>query len=288
MKKEQISRIIFYVAGLLTLALGIILNTKSDLGVSPIISVSYSISSILQLNFGNMTFALYTTFVIIEMFLHTATAKEQKKPLPLLLGMDLLQLPLSLVFTRFMNLFTAYLPSPSNSFLSKFLMLISGILCTGIGAAMSLDMRIIPNPGDGIVQAIADCLHKPVGFTKNCFDLFNISLTICISLIFAHKLIGIGIGTVLSVLGVGRIIALFQHLFLEKITKTAGLSQSLLPLHRQWYPSLLSVTKHQVHRVYDSFLSLPNSTRYALACSADIASRVCRRFRISGSESPNS
>lgn len=224
MKKEQISRIIFYVAGLLTLALGIILNTKSDLGVSPIISVSYSISSILQLNFGNMTFALYATFVIIEMFLHTATAKEQKKPLPLLLGIDLLQLPLSLVFTRFMNLFTAYLPSPSNSFLSKFLMLISGILCTGIGAAMSLDMRIIPNPGDGIVQAIADCLHKPVGFTKNCFDLFNISLTICISLIFAHKLIGIGIGTVLSVLGVGRIIALFQHLFLEKITKTAGLS----------------------------------------------------------------
>lgn len=32
---------------------------------------------------------------------------------------------------------------------------------------MSLNMRIIPNPGDGIVQAIADFVHKGVGITKN-------------------------------------------------------------------------------------------------------------------------
>lgn len=87
---------------------------------------------------------------------------------------------------------------------------------------MSLDMRIIPNPGDGIVQAIADCIHKPVGFTKNCFDLLNITITISVSLIFAHKLIGVGIGTVVSVLGVGRVIALFNHLFLKRMVAAAG------------------------------------------------------------------
>lgn len=42
---------------------------------------------------------------------------------------------------------------------------------TGIGAALSLNMRIVPNPGDGIVQAIADCTRKSVGFTKNCVDI---------------------------------------------------------------------------------------------------------------------
>ena len=47
--------------------------------------------------------------------------------------------------------------------------LIAGIVLTGIGAAMSLNMRVIPNPGDGIVQAIADFVRKPVGITKNCF-----------------------------------------------------------------------------------------------------------------------
>ena len=86
---------------------------------------------------------------------------------------------------------------------------------------MSLNMRIIPNPGDGIVQAIADCIHKPVGFTKNCFDLFNICITISVGLIFARKLIGVGIGTVIAVLGVGRVIALFNSLFMVKMTALA-------------------------------------------------------------------
>lgn len=87
---------------------------------------------------------------------------------------------------------------------------------------MSLNMRIIPNPGDGIVQATADFIRKPVGFTKNCFDLFNICITISVGMIFAHKLVGVGIGTVVAVLGVGRVIALFNYLFMKKMTETAG------------------------------------------------------------------
>ena len=218
MKKSTTFRWIFYAGGLLILAMGIILNTKSGLGVSPIISVAYSISTIWNLNFGNTTFGLYTVFVIIELLLHTCHNYRQrreenhaldastKKSLPLILGMDLLQLPLSLVFTRFMNLFSSWIPAPEQVGM-RFVVLLCGIILTGIGAAMSLNMRIVPNSGDGIVQAIADTIRKPVGFTKNCFDLCNICITITVSLVFAHKLIGVGIGTVVAVLGVGRVIA---------------------------------------------------------------------------------
>lgn len=212
MKKEHIYRGIFYVAGLLILALGIILNTKSGLGVSPIISVSYSISTIWELNFGNTTFLLYTVFVLVEMVIHLIR-KEQK----MILLLDALQLPLSLIFTRFMNLFSAWIPAAGDGLRVKLPMLIAGIVLTGIGAAMSLNMRIIPNPGDGIVQALADCAGKPVGFTKNCFDLFNICITISVGLIFAGQLVGVGLGTVLAVIGVGRVIAAFNHLFMDKM-----------------------------------------------------------------------
>lgn len=226
MENNRKWRGIFYILGLLFLALGIILNTKSGLGVSPIISVSYSISTIWDLNFGNMTFVLYGTFVIIEILLHMLQNRKGRlsngKPLGKLLVMDLLQFPLSLVFTRFMNLFAAWIPQPSHALISKLCVLALGIICTGIGAAMSLNMRLIPNPGDGIVQTIADCIHKPVGFTKNCFDFTNICISISISMIFAHKLIGIGIGTVAAVLGVGRVIALFNHLCMKKMTEMAG------------------------------------------------------------------
>lgn len=233
MKKSTTFRWIFYAGGLLILAMGIILNTKSGLGVSPIISVAYSISTIWNLNFGNTTFGLYTVFVIIELLLHTCHNYRQrreenhaldastKKSLPLILGMDLLQLPLSLVFTRFMNLFSSWIPAPEQVGM-RFVVLLCGIILAGIGAAMSLNMRIVPNPGDGIVQAIADTIRKPVGFTKNCFDLCNICITITVSLVFAHKLIGVGIGTVVAVLGVGRVIALFNKMCMKKMVTLAG------------------------------------------------------------------
>ena len=76
MKKSTIYRAIFYIAGLLILALGIVLNTKSGLGVSPIISISYSVSVIYGLNFGNATFGLYAVFVAVEIMLHLIRRPE--------------------------------------------------------------------------------------------------------------------------------------------------------------------------------------------------------------------
>lgn len=240
MKKSTIYRILIYTAGMLILAMGLTLNTKAGLGVSPIISVSYSISEITHHNFGNMTMLLYCSFVVVEIILHLFREKRYEKEShnmlehankvdrKLIFIMDLLQIPLSIIFTRFLNLFSAVLPVFSEQYnhtvkqwILRFLVLLLALLLTGIGAAMSLNMRIVPNPGDGIVQAIADCIHKSVGFTKNCFDLFNVTLTIIISLVCTGRLHGVGIGTVLAVIGVGRTIAIFNHFTKEKLTKLA-------------------------------------------------------------------
>ena len=238
MKKQTVCRALFYILGLLILAMGLTLNTKAGLGVSPIISVSYSVSQIYQLNFGNTTLLLYCIFVVVELILHGVGRKGK-----LVLLMDLLQIPLSLIFTRFLNLFGGLLPSfSSDSWQDQFpwhrvrrrhvvravtyvtaLVLVLAIICTGVGASMSLSMRLVPNPGDGIVQTIADCIGKPVGFTKNCFDLFNITITITLGLVLAGHLVGVGIGTVLAVIGVGRMIALFQHLAGRKIAALSGM-----------------------------------------------------------------
>ncbi|HIR60542.1 MAG TPA: hypothetical protein IAB37_03095, partial [Candidatus Faecivivens stercoravium] len=142
----------------------------------------------------------------------------------LILVKDILQFPLSLVFTRFLNVFSGLIPDFSDGhFALRLAVLILAIICTGIGAALSLNMRIIPNPGDGIVQAIADCINKSVGFTKNCFDLLNICITFTIGMVFTGGLVGIGIGTVLAMLGVGRVIALFNHFTYYQIGRMTGL-----------------------------------------------------------------
>lgn len=243
MNKHMINRIIIYVAGLIILALGIILNTKSGLGVSPIISVSYSISHVNGFNFANTTLAMYAVFVVIETILHVimnmrnrknkvnnvALAPANKNSLKYIILTDILQFPLSIAFTRFMNLFAVLLPdfSPKGTntvshFIVQLIVLFAALVLTGVGAAMSLNMRIIPNPGDGIVQTIADFCGKGVGITKNCFDIFNVLLTTSIGLILAGHLVGIGVGTILSMIGVGRVIAVFNYFFGEKMIKAAG------------------------------------------------------------------
>ena len=241
MKKPVFYRILFYAIGLLVLALGLTLNTKTGLGVSPIISVAYSISEIFNHNFGNMTLALYSLFVVIEMILHLirdrkytkeadgALSHAGKSDLKFILLMDFLQLPLSLVFTRFLNVFSAVIPNlysdrPSTAveMAIRVIVLVIAIILTGIGAAMSLNMRIVPNPGDGIVQAIADTIHKSVGFTKNCFDLTNITITIVLSFVFAGHLVGVGVGTILAMIGVGRTIAVFNHFAYAEMKKLAA------------------------------------------------------------------
>ncbi len=205
-----------YLIGMLTLAFGIILNTKANLGVSPIISVAYSVSEINHLNFGNTTLALYILFVILEFPLKGKNYQ----------WIDLLQIVVSIIFTRFVNLFNA-LPINPTALWSQLLVLFFGITLTGIGAALTVDMELIPNPGDGIVAAVAGRIKKPLGFSKNLFDSLMITTTFFIGLATGNLWVGIGVGTVLAVIGVGRVVALFNHLFLDKARKLAGLESSV-------------------------------------------------------------
>lgn len=58
MKELKYKRIGNYLLGLLILGCGIYLNTKTQLGVSPIISVAYNIAYLTHIPIGVMTFYL--------------------------------------------------------------------------------------------------------------------------------------------------------------------------------------------------------------------------------------
>ena len=210
---KNAARAVFYFLGLIILSLGIILNTKSSFGVTPIISVAYCLSLIHNWNFGNASFVMYCVLAVIE---YVVKGKNFRP-------IDLLQILLSVILTRFFNLFGALLPDVK-SLSMRILCLILGIAFTGIGAAMNVDTRLIPNPGDGIVQAIADRLGQKMGNVKNVFDLFCVALTAVIGLVSTGHLIGIGIGTIAAMIGVGRFIWLYNHFFQKTQQKLTGVT----------------------------------------------------------------
>lgn len=206
-------RWLIYSGGMAVLALGITLNTKTGLGVSPIISVAYSVSQIFSLNFGDMTFLLYILFVAVQLALRDKGERAA----------TLLQIVVSLIFSRLLNLCDALLPydSRSHSLFANLLLLAAAIILTGLGIAMTINMRLFPNPGDGIVQAITDKIGKDQGMTKNIFDIGCVCATAVVGLCFGGKIIGIGIGTIAAMIGVGRAVALFNQ---DKMLAAAGMA----------------------------------------------------------------
>lgn len=217
----NILRILFYAAAMVVLAFGLTLNVQTGLGVSPIISVAYAVAEVSGLNFADVTFALYSVFVAAEVVIHSLILRMGRVQL----AKDLLQLPLSLVFTRFMALFQMIIPDVSQfPMWARISLLIAAVAATGIGAAGSLAMDIVPNPGDGIVNAIAGLAGWSVGFAKNAFDAFNVVLCCIIGLLFEGRVVGIGIGTLIAVAGVGRVIALYKRTVGDMIVDAAGIA----------------------------------------------------------------
>lgn len=230
-KGRLLIRWVIYLAGMVILAIGLTLNTKTGLGVSAILSVSFAISEIWTLNFGNITLVLYALFVVIQMLLHGLCPKTRAgRRLGTVLLLDALQFPLSLGFTRVINLVSALVPVLSEayagrflgSFVGRVLFLLLAVVLTGIGAAMTLNMRIVPNPADGIVQTLAEATGKTVGFTKNWFDLLNVCINLILGFVFAGGIVGVGLGTVVAALGTGRVIALVNRICGSQMKTAAG------------------------------------------------------------------
>lgn len=205
-------RVFFYTLGMMCLACGVTMNTKTGLGVSCIISIPYSISTIWELDFGNITLIVYTVFVIVQfMIMRKVTLKVA------------LQLPLSIVFTRFLNLFSSLIPSMEGSIIKGILLLAAAIMITAVGIILTVRTDFVPNPGDGIVNEIARAAGLSLGLTKNIFDISSVVITCIISMLAVHRVIGVGPGTVLTMIFLGRAVALFNWLILRPVMKLCGI-----------------------------------------------------------------
>lgn len=212
---KQLNRWCIYIVGMCMLAAGLSLNAKTGLGVSPIISVAFCVSEVFHLNLGDMTFVLYALFVAAQLPL-----KDKKERFAVLL-----QLIVSLAFSRVINLCGMLITYDHtlHGLPVNLAVLVLAIFLTGAGVALSINMRLIPNPGDGIVWAIAQKTGWAQGLTKNIFDISCVAVTCVIGFVVAQPFIGIGIGTVFAMLGVGRVIAVINRLAGKKMLAAAGL-----------------------------------------------------------------
>ena len=178
----------------------------------------FSVSEITGLNFAALAFVMYALFTVIEIWLEGDRRNK----------IDWLQIPYSLLFSMLLQLYdTAYdaLGITLNGFIPRFIMLIIAVALVGIGVSMSVSMKLLPNPADGLAREVGIKLKRGLGLGKNAIDITSVAITCAIGLISVHHIVGVGIGTVVSMIGVGRAIALFNHFALKSMLRAAGLDE---------------------------------------------------------------
>lgn len=201
MKNKRIFlRLMFYMVGAFILGLGIVLCVKSEMGVSPINSIPYVITHIVPLSLGTLSICFYLVNIILQLVL-----SERKYYIGIFL-----QLPVSLLFGVVIDLWDGWLPAAETMGM-RVLCLCGSLFFTAFGIMLIVAMHLVPDPPTGSVQAITRASKKKMGTIKNLYDCSCVVISLLISLLGTHKVIGFGIATIVSAVCVGRILAVLQR-----------------------------------------------------------------------------
>lgn len=197
--KRFILRLLIFCAGLVVLSLGIDLNTKTQLGISPINSVPFNVHKLTGLPLWVCVYVLYLLFILMQWLL----LKKDFHPV------QFLQIATSFVCSILIQFFDDRLPLLTTP-VSQYLVLVLAVVLTAIGSALTAGMHLTPNPGEGAAVAIGAALKKDFALGKNVLDLGCVVASVAITLIFAGKIMNIGVGTLVSMLFTGRVVKLFS------------------------------------------------------------------------------
>ena len=210
-----LGRAVIYGVGVITLSFGIAVMALSTLGLLPVSAPPFAVSKVLGTDFSRTLFLHYCLPVGIQFLI-----KGKQRQLR-----DLLQIPFSLVFSTLVGFFGDLFPVQPVFWWQKGILLVIGILCTGIGISMSVQMRVVPNPADGLMQAIATRFHKDNGTAKNILDAILVAAAFLVDLLFGKPFTSVGFGTVAAMIFVGRVIAVFNRLCSDRLLKWAGMKR---------------------------------------------------------------
>lgn len=207
-KRTLANRLVCYFVGLFIMTIGIALSVKSDLGVSPVSSIPYTLTVCWGVEMGKATILFHCVLIVIQVLILRKNFKLK----------SLLQLPVGIVFgyfTTFCNSLVERLPSTDNYFIRICMILISVVL-VAIGIFMYLPADIMPLAGEGVMQAVADTIKIEFSRVKIAFDITMVVISLAVCLIVLHTLGSVGVGTAISAILVGVVLGQIKKLWARR------------------------------------------------------------------------
>lgn len=212
--KNMMVRIPMYFVGLFIMTIGIALSVKSNLGVSPVSSIPYTMTCVWGIEMGKATIIFHAALVLIQILL----LRKRFKPI------NLLQVVVGIVFgyfTTFCNYLATFLPSTDNIAMRIVLMLVSTVFIA-VGIFFYLPANLIPLAGEGVMQAVSDVTKIEFSKVKMGFDCSMVIISVITCLICIHSLGSVGAGTVIAAFLVGFNLGRVNKAFGAKRDKLLG------------------------------------------------------------------
>ena len=198
-------RIPMYFIGLFVMTIGIALSVKSNLGVSPVSSIPYTITCVWGIEMGKATILFHIVLVLIQILV----LRKNFKPV------QLLQVLIGVVFgyfTTFCNYMVSFLPTPDNLGI-RILMVLASSVFVAVGIFLYLPADLIPLAGEGCMQAVSTVTHIEFAKVKIGFDCTMVLVSAVTCLTILHSLGSVGIGTIIAAVLVGTLVGIINRAF---------------------------------------------------------------------------
>lgn len=204
-------RFLVYIVGLFIMTLGISLSVKSNLGVSPVSSIPYTITCITGLEMGKATILFHIVLVVMQILI-LRKAFQMKNLLQVVVGV------IFGYFTTFSNYLFSFLPTPENMTV-RLLMMLGSTVLIAVGIFFYLPADIVPLAGEGAMKAVSDTTHIAFNKVKVGFDISMVIISLISCLVALGTLGSVGVGTIIAAVLVGSVLGVITGWFGEKRDK---------------------------------------------------------------------
>jgi uncharacterized protein len=196
--KELSRRYLLLAAGIVIMAIGLVVIIKAHLGTSPISSLPY----VMSLDFSSFTYGEFTfCWNILLIFAQIIVLKKNFRVI------DLLQIPISVLFASSIDIITALLSwvAPGDILDSVGILLI-GMFLLAVGVTLTVISNTVMNCAEAFVKAITIKTGWNFGHTKVVFDTVLVISAMVVSLFLLGDVEGVGLGTIAAALCTGFIV----------------------------------------------------------------------------------
>ena len=201
----MIRRWFYYILGLNLIAFAVVLYIRYDLGVAAFSSVMYAIAEIYSISMGTASILCYLILVAVQCLLVRRVTVE-----------FVLEIPLSFAFGLLIDLYDFLIPVIDGGFAVRLTLYCLTLFVTALGVFLCVKTDLVLTPVDGIVKTISEVFRLRFSLVKNGFDISLVLVTAVLCLVNHTPFYGIGIGTVISAICLGRIIKIYDtYLFVN-------------------------------------------------------------------------